>query len=107
MYGQPGSLCGVSIEVDGLSDRIFHQISWKSLKQKMVSYSAFSAEILEAADAEGRGLDLKKSLIYILTLQDLRNELFVDASALLDTVTTLNKRREYSLRQTIARLRDT
>lgn len=106
VYGQTGGLCGLVIESEGSSEVIYHPIGWTSHKQKRVSYSAFGAEILAAADADDRGFDLKLSLRSILPNSDIRHELFVDARALFDTITTLHEPREYRLRKTVARMRD-
>lgn len=106
VYGQSGSICGILIDNAGSSERVYHAISWTSHKQKRVSYSAFGAEILAAADADDRGFDLKLSLRSILSGNEIRHELFVDARALFDTITTLHEPREYRLRKTVARMRD-
>lgn len=106
VYGQTGSLCGLLIEASGDHRKLYHAIGWTSHKQKRVSYSAFGAEILAAADADDRGYDLKLSLGSILPKANLKHELFVDARALFDTITTLHEPREYRLRKTVARMRD-
>lgn len=106
IYGQTGGICGILIEACGVTDRIFHPISWTSHKQKRVSYSAFGAEILAAADADDRGFYLKMSLKSMMPRRNLKHELFVDARALFDTITTLHEPREYRLRKTVARMRD-
>lgn len=106
IYGQTGGLCGLLIEEDGKKDRIYQPVSWTSHKQKRVSYSAFGVEILAAADADDRGFDLKMSLKSLLPGHEWTHELYVDARALFDTITTLHEPREYRLRKTVARMRD-
>lgn len=67
----------------GSHEIFYHPIAWTSHKQKRVSYSAFGAEILAAADADYRGYDLKLSMMSLLQDKNVKHELFVDARALL------------------------
>lgn len=106
IYGQTGGLCGILMNMTGCDGRIFHAISWTSHKQKRVSYAVFGAEMLAAADADDRGYDLKLSLISFLRNPRLKHEIFVDERALFDTITTLHDPREFRLRKTVARMRD-
>lgn len=106
IYGQTGGICGLTFKETGNDKAIYHPIAWTSHKQKRVTYSAFGAEILAAADADDRGYDLKLSLASILPDRKITHELFVDARALFDTITTLHEPREYRLRKTVARMRD-
>lgn len=106
IYGQTGGLCGIAIKSSGSHGTIYHPLGWTSHKQKRVSYSAFGAEILAAADADDRGYDLKLSIQAILRDRNVTHELYVDARALFDTITTLHEPREYRLRKTVARMRD-
>lgn len=46
------------------------------------------------------------SIKSILQKTDIQHELFVDARALFDTITTLHEPREYRLRKTVSRMRD-
>lgn len=106
IYGQPVGIGGLPIEAKGTDEVIYHPITWTSHKQKLVSYSAFSADILPAADADDRGYDMKLSLASILRERSVKHDLFVDGRALFDTITTLHEPREYRLRKPVARMRD-
>lgn len=106
VYGQTGGLCVIFIDEAGSRRRIYHPISWTSHKQKRVSYSAFGAEILAAAETDDRGFDLKLSMASILPDDALRHDLYVEARALFDTITNLHEPREYRLRKTVSRMRD-
>lgn len=105
IYGQTGGLCGLVIQDDTSSRRMFHPISWTSHKQRRVSYSSFGAEILAAANADDRGYDLKLSFRSLFPDRPLRHKLIVDSKALFETLTTLHQSDDYRLRKTVARIR--
>lgn len=44
------------------TEDLFHPVNWNSQKQKRVSYYAFCAKIMAAADAYDRGFDSKYRL---------------------------------------------
>lgn len=71
-----------------------------------MSYSAFASEILAAADADDRSYYLKMSLKSMFSGTGLHHELFLDARALFNKITTLHEPREYRLRKTVFRMRD-
>lgn len=55
IYGQSGRICGMLIATKLLSPKLFLPISWRSHKQRRVSYSDFGAEILTATDEDDGG----------------------------------------------------
>ena len=104
-YGQTGLITGLRIkQKDGVD--LFHPLDWTSSKQKRVSYSPYGAEVLACAEAEDRGYYLKMGLMSIFPLTKVRNELCTDSRCLYDTVTTLHEARDYRLRSTVQRIRN-
>lgn len=86
---------------------MYHLIDWASLKQRRVSYSSYGAEILACTEADDRGFNMKMALQSIT--QDnkrIPHVLNIDSKGLYDTITTLHEGREYRLRQTVQRIRD-
>lgn len=81
-------------------------IDWASIRQKRVSYSSYGAEILACTEAYDRGFNIKCALKSISPLDDFPQILNVDSKALFDTITTLHEGKEYRLRQTVQRIRD-
>jgi len=71
-----------------------------------VTYSSFGSEILACADADDRTFNLRTSLRLLLHLPKLSSHINVDSRGLFDTLTTLHKGRDYRLRQTVQRIRD-
>ena len=106
IYGQSGSITGLVMDAQENGTPLFFPIDWSSHKQKRVSYSAFGAEILAAADADDRGFSIKTILGSILPEWRIRHKLLVDSRGLFDTVTTTHDAREYRLRKTVSRMRD-
>ena len=104
-YGQSGIITGLS--ADTLSgDSIYHVLDWSSQKQRRASNSTYGAEILACVDADDRGFHLKQAFHSLFPMKPLRHILNVDSRCLYDTVTTLHEGKEYRLRQTIQRIRN-
>jgi hypothetical protein len=103
-YGQSGVLVGLLMQLDR-GESVYHAIDFYSGKQKRVVYSSFGAEILACADADDRGYAIKFGLSELLQAE-IELELNVDSRGLFDTITTLHEAREYRLRQTVQRIRD-
>ena len=104
-YGQTGLLSGLRIEMK-IGIDYFHLTDWCSHKQRRVSYSPYGAEILACADADDRGFYIKSCLQYLFPNTETRNELFTDSKCLYDTITTLHEGRDYRLRATVQRIRN-
>lgn len=105
-YGQTGIITGLEF-LSRNDERIYHLVDWASSKQRRVSYSSYGAEILACTEADDRGYNLKMA-IRSLSLDGLNipHVLNVDSKGLYDTITTLHEGREYRLRQTVQRIRD-
>lgn len=104
-YGQTGVLTGFRIELHKGPD-IFHPIDWCSNKQRRVSYSPYGAEILACADADDRGYYFKVGLNSIFMQASIRSELFTDSRCLYDTIATLHESKDFRLRATVQRIRN-
>jgi hypothetical protein len=102
--GQSGVLAGLHMQLDR-GESVYHAIDFYSGKQKRVVHSSFGAEILACADADDRGYSIKFGLSELLQAE-IELELNVDSRGLFDTITTLHEAREYRLRQTVQRVRD-
>lgn len=107
-YGQSGIVAGIlyTVRDHGRSEEVYHMVDWASIKQRRVSYSSYGAEILACADADDRSFYLKMSFNSIFPSCKFKSTLVVDSKGLYDTITTLHQGREYRLRQTVQRLRD-
>lgn len=104
-YGQTGIVTGIMVEsIDG--QQAFHLVDWASTKQRRISHSSYGAEILACSDADDRGYFLKQGLRSMGGGQDIRHILHVDSRGLFDTISTLHDGKEYRLRQTVQRIRD-
>ena len=104
-YGQTGLLTGLRIKQrDGVD--LYHAIDWSSSKQKRVSYSPYGAEVLACAEADDRGYYIKIGLMSLFPNTKVRNELSTDSRCLYDTITTLHEGRDYRLRPTVQRIRN-
>ena len=108
-YGQSGFVAGIAYrERDGEKLHL-HVTDWSSSKQRRVCYSSFGAEILATADADDRVFNLReaiRSLFAGSSMTPIRSSLHVDSRALYDTVSTLHESKDYRLRQTVQRIRD-
>lgn len=107
-YRLTGFFTGILIR-NGIHGRdVFHLIDWSSHKQQRVSHSSYGAEILAGATADDRGFYYKAAINAISDDEDniIKHELNVDSKGLYDTITTLHEGREYRLRQTVQRIRN-
>jgi hypothetical protein len=107
-YGQSGFLAGLQISGSTMDSSILHILDWSSSKQRRVSFSSIGSEILAAASAADRGFALTASIraLFPHAPTPIYFELRVDAKGLYDTITTLHESKDYRLRPTVARLRD-
>lgn len=105
-YGQTGIICGIRYVSRTSEQDVYHLIDWASLKQRRVCYSSYGAEILACTEADDRGYNLKLGLSSLFPDRRFTHELNVDSKGLFDTVTTLHEGRDYRLRQTVQRIRD-
>jgi hypothetical protein len=107
-YGQSGFLAGLQISGSIQDTPILHVLDWSSSKQHRVSFSSIGSEILAAASAADRGFALTASIrsLFPHASTPVYFELRVDAKGLYDTLTTLHESKDYRLRPTVARLRD-
>ena len=104
-YGQTGFVAGLLLPAGGIAP--FHCLDWHSSKQSRVSFSSIGAEILAAADSADRSILLVDCLTRILSPRDpISLAITVDSFGLYSTITTLHEGRDYRLRPTVARLRD-
>lgn len=103
-YGQSGVVSGILIKSDE-GETLYHGLQFHSGKQRRVVYSSFGAEIIACAEADDRGYALKNGLSELLDVI-IEHELSVDSHGLFDTITTLHDSKEYRLRQTVQRIRD-
>ena len=104
-YGQSGLVTGISAQ-SANGDNVYHIIDWSSHKQRRVSHSSYGAEILACADADDRGFHLRDSILSLFPASNARHVLHVDSRGLYETITTLHDGKEYRLRQTVERIRN-
>lgn len=104
-YGQSGIILGLRITTSA-GEHVYHPIDWTSHKQDRVVHSSYGAEIIACASADDRTYLLRSSFRSIFPRTDTRNELLTDSRGLFDTITTLHDGKEYRLRQTVERLRN-
>lgn len=77
------------------------------MKRKRISYSSYGAEILGCTGAHGRGFNFKMAMPSVSHgTAHIPNVLNIDSKGLYDTITTLDEGKEYRLRQTVQRIRD-
>lgn len=105
-YGQTGGVTGIRISHSGRSKETFYGITWMSGKQRRISHSSFGSEIIAAAEVEERGFDMRETIREIFPQCNIKHEVIVDSRALFDTITTLHEIREYRLRRTVSRIRN-
>lgn len=104
-YGQTGVIIGLKMTLQD-HNVIIHMLDWHSGKQRRISHSSYGAEILACSDADDRGFYMKECLQSIVPQAKIQHELVVDSKGLYDTITTLHDGKEYRLRQTVQRIRD-
>lgn len=101
-YDQTGLLTGLYFQ-----DSTFHTLGWYSGKQRRVSFSSVGADILSSADSADRSLLLSEGLKTILNRDNsFPFVLTVDSFGLYSTITTLHENRDYRLRHTVSRIRE-
>ena len=101
-YGQTGYVSGILFP-----GNIYHIVDWHSSKQNRVSFSSMGAEIIAAADSADRSILLSYALRRILDLDEpLPLILTIDSHGLYSTITTLHEGKDYRLRPTVCRVRD-
>ena len=101
-YGQTGYISGLLLPTRG--KHAFYVLDWHSSKQIRVSFSSVGAEILATAESANRSILLKDFLKDILQIFPLT--MVVDSFGLYSTITTLHEGRDYLLRPTVSRIRD-
>lgn len=104
-YGQTGVVTGLKAYGKN-GENCFHLVDWTSSKQRRVSHSSYGAEILACADADDRGFYIKQAVRSITQEDEIAHVLHVDSRGLFDTISTLHDGKEYRLRQTVQRIRD-
>lgn len=104
-YGQSGIITGLKIDCRDM--KLFFPIMGSSHKQRKISYSSISAEILAAADGDDQGYMLKQALSNLLPKCVLKHEILVNTNLLFETITTFYTTGDYRLRHIVSRLRDT
>ena len=104
-YGQTGYIGGIYVQAPQASH--FYAIDWQSSKQARVSFSSVGAEILAAAESADRASLIAHCIQDIFrSSTSLPLLLTVDSHGLYSTITTLHEGRDYRLRPTVSRLRD-
>ena len=103
-YGQTGIFCGLAIPQR--NSVLLHPIEWSSSKQHRVTYSSFGAEIIACAAADDRAYYLRQGVRALLDDSSIKSHINIDSRGLFDTLTTLHDGRDYRLRQTVQRIRD-
>jgi len=90
-----------------MKDQIYHAIDWHSSRQSRVSFSSIGSEILAAATSADRASLYSESLKVVCQPSiDIPLTLVLDSLGLHSTISTLHEGRDYRLRPTVARLRD-
>ena len=101
-YGQTGYVSGLL-----LPDNSYQITDWHSSKQNHISFSSMGAEIIAAAESADRSILLSFALQRIVDFPDrLPLILTIDSHGLYSTITTLHEGKDYRLRPTVSRLRD-
>jgi len=100
-----GYISGISTK--SMKDQIYHAIDWHSSRQSRVSFSSIGSEILAAATSADRASLYSESLKVVCQPSiDIPLTLVLDSLGLHSTISTLHEGRDYRLRPTVARLRD-
>ena len=108
-YGQSGFISGIAFRQQDSDSLEYHVCDWNSGKQRRVCYSSYGAEILAAADADDRTYAMRESIRSLFagsSMKPIPSTLYVDSNGLFDTITTLHESRDYRMRQTVQRIRD-
>ncbi len=104
-YGQTSYISGILLD-DG-TDLIYPVLDWHSSKQSRISFSSIGSEILAAATSAHRSVSMTEGLQALHGADtSLPLVLTVDSLGLHATITTVNESKDYRLRPTVARVRD-
>lgn len=71
-----------------------------------MSYSAYGAEILATTVGDDRGYYYKTAFHYLFPQTPVGHELNIDSNGHHETIITLHEGKDYRLRQTVQRIRD-
>jgi len=107
-YGQSGYVSGIFFQSQvSNAALLYHVTDWYSGKQSRVSFSSIGCEILAAATSCDRAVSMVRA---IQLLHDSPSKLplvlTLDSLGLHGTITTLHDGKDYRLRPTVTRLRD-
>lgn len=105
-YGQTGINFCISFDANRGRKRIFDPLDWTGSKQRRSSHSSYGAEKFACSDAEDGGYYVKQAIQNILHTRTKKHEINVNSKGLYDKITTLHEGRQYTLRQTVQRIRD-
>jgi Reverse transcriptase (RNA-dependent DNA polymerase) len=103
LYGQGGYISGLLVPTHARD--AFYFLDQYSSRLKRVVYSSFGAEILACAEADDRLFALRSSFQELLS-RTFESELLVDSKGLYSCISTLSNNKEYRLRRTVARIRE-
>lgn len=103
LYGQGGYIAGLLVRTHARD--AFYFLDQYSSRLKRVVYSSFGAEILACAEADDRLFALRSSFQELLS-RTFESELLVDSKGLYSCISTLSNNKEYRLRRTVARIRE-
>eukprot|EP00737_Agarophyton_chilense_P002296 gb/GEZJ01002606.1/.p2 GENE.gb/GEZJ01002606.1/~~gb/GEZJ01002606.1/.p2 ORF type:complete len:228 (+),score=26.32 gb/GEZJ01002606.1/:1554-2237(+) len=106
MYGQTGLVTGLRYRTEDGDATTYYLIDLSGSKQRRASYSSYGAEILSCTDVDDRGFHIKSAMKYITPEDNFRHILHVESKGPFDTTTTLHEGKDYRLRQTVQRIRD-
>lgn len=91
---------------DSKAGTTFHIVDWVSSKQKLVSQSSYEAEILACSEADDCAFCLNHAVISISRNGRINHVLHVDSRGIFDTISTMHDGKEYRLRHTVQRIRE-
>lgn len=84
----------------------FHLIDLCSVKKRRVAHSLYGSYVVACATADDRGFYLNKCFRSLAPGDLVKHVMQVDSRAFYDTITTFHNGREYRLRQSLERIRD-
>lgn len=87
-------------------DDYFYLLDRSSSKHRCVTHSSSGAEVIATAKGNDRTFHFKEELQALDSVWEMEGRLIVESKSLNDTITTLHENREFRLRQTVQRLRD-
>jgi hypothetical protein len=103
LFGQGGYISGLLVRTHYRD--AFYFLDQYSSRLKRVAYSSFGAKILACAVADDRLFALRSSFQELLS-RTFESELLVDSKGLYSYISTLSNNKEYLLRRTVARIRE-